>query len=296
MKIFLIFISLLWNSLAYSYSIENHLKISSLSIELIKHCQIPNAVNANEVIQFSGREDSSPHHASIYTRLTNWHFYTHDQKKDDWILSPIIRREFWKRWDFLIKELENSEEQSSELGPLTGAIAHYIQDVTNPAHVVPVYHGPGVKDKFDSFPILETDIRNAFSEHCSSLKEDQFSVLETLEESARKSFSAIQKSFQYQKNGQTYESSFSEAFWLRESDETGFFGEYGALGNNYGETEFKHPIWYRHQNYGPRKTIKRKSHQYKIDESVFKSFSLQQQMDAVVNTARLILFINKTNN
>ncbi|MEC9281864.1 MAG: hypothetical protein VX642_04080 [Bdellovibrionota bacterium] len=297
MKILLITLLVLWHEVGHSYSIKNHEYISTLSIELLEYCGITTALDGKTIVDFSGREDSSPHHASLITRLTNWHFYTNQKKEDDWIFSAFLRRDFWKRWNFLMDEIENNKLQKNEFSALTGAIAHYIQDVSNPSHVIPVYHGPGLKDEFDSYPILADKIRSTFSENCSSLETNPQNIFEILEQTAKNSLNAIEeKTLVFLKDGKQHESSFKEAFWYRAADDDNFFGKYGSLGNNYGKSEFSFPIWRRNQKVGPKKTIKRKSYDYKINAEVFKEFSQQQQTKAVLSTAKMILIMNEVYN
>ena len=45
--------------------------------------------------------------------------------------------------------VQNIEELSEALGALT----HYIQDLANPSHVLPIYHDPSNKDGFDEYPL-----------------------------------------------------------------------------------------------------------------------------------------------
>ena len=79
MKILLITLLVLWHDVGHSYSIKNHEYISTLSIELLEYCGVTTALDGKTIVDFSGREDSSPHHASLITRLTNWHFYTNQK-------------------------------------------------------------------------------------------------------------------------------------------------------------------------------------------------------------------------
>jgi len=34
---------------------------------------------------------------------------------------------------------------------VSGRLTHHIQDMSTPSHVVPVYHGPGLKDEYENF-------------------------------------------------------------------------------------------------------------------------------------------------
>lgn len=290
MKKLLFILSCIWGLRANSYNIDNHKQLSALSFELLDFCQLDFNLDPQELINFSGLEDSSPHHASFFTRLANWHFYTDSKKEDQWIIAKLIRRDFWKRWNNLMEEYQLNSTDKKERSALAGAIVHYIQDVSNPAHIAPVYHGPGLKDKFDSFPILSQALRENFPSLCKQMSYSENSAFEILEKTASSSKQSMHKSFTYKKNGIRHTESFGNAFWHpKESGD--FFGVYGNLGNNFGNTEFEHPKWFHHQNIGPKNTIQRDTAFYEVSESSFHNFALERQSSAILSTAKLILLM-----
>ena len=98
MKPLLFILSGIFSLSAWSYSIPNHHQLTKLSGELLKACKLNYKLNLQEVIDYSGLEDSDPHEGNIGTRLANWHFYHGHDEKDVWFVKGVIRKTFHTRW------------------------------------------------------------------------------------------------------------------------------------------------------------------------------------------------------
>ncbi|GAB7531926.1 hypothetical protein PS3A_43400 [Pseudomonas sp. 3A(2025)] len=92
-----------------------------------------------------------------WQRLTHWHFYNRDGK-----LQPLgfidrsIDRIFAIRVDALEQRLKQERPDITEVYEQAGRVLHYIQDMSVPAHVVPIFHVAGSADPFDSFKRSES--------------------------------------------------------------------------------------------------------------------------------------------
>lgn len=87
-----------------------------------------------------------------WQRLTHWHFYNRDGK-----LQPLgfidrnIDGIFALRVEALEQLLRQKHPDITEVYEQAGRVLHYIQDMSVPAHVVPIFHVAGAADAFDSF-------------------------------------------------------------------------------------------------------------------------------------------------
>jgi hypothetical protein len=105
---------------------------------------------------FSGLEDESP----LIKRYFNWHFY--DAYKDEASAMgrsitgarKSLHHIFNERADSLIEALKKKQKDNTY--EYTGRLLHYIQDMTVPVHVAPIYHYKYLwfdkSDYFDEMP------------------------------------------------------------------------------------------------------------------------------------------------
>ncbi len=91
-------------------------------------------------------------------RMLNWHFYRSNEKiKGKKLIKYTSEDIFAKRITNMKKHKKDDKKRYNNLG----RILHHIQDMSTPAHVIPIYHGPSfsLKDKFN--------IRDYFEEFMS---------------------------------------------------------------------------------------------------------------------------------
>ncbi len=148
----------------------DHQKITRRAIELYQlHCPGPFSGHLNryaeDIVEGSKEADTKP----LTIRATNWHFYPANER-----LKPIKTRLLGlmpitiyptsdhilrRRIDELDKEIRKGI--SDDIFNLVGRILHHIQDMSTPAHVVPVYHGLDVLDLVED----EINVRDSFEEY-----------------------------------------------------------------------------------------------------------------------------------
>jgi hypothetical protein len=153
------------NALAVHPDIHRHVTSVSETVYLdcLKQLGFKNSLKngMNRIVMFSGQEDISP----VLQRFFNWHFF--DAYRDD--EANAMSRHFTgarmslhhiynEHADDLTEALLN--EQGNEVYELTGRLLHYIQDMTVPAHVAPIFHYTFVifdrSDYFDGMPEWRT--------------------------------------------------------------------------------------------------------------------------------------------
>lgn len=147
----------------YAISKEKHKLITNEAVEVYAQCikelgvKDTLAAGLNLIAEASKSEDES----RFFQRYFNWHFY--DAYKDDTehsmgraLTGPrkSLHSIYNKRIDSLVESLVN--KNNNDIYEYSGRLVHFIQDMTVPAHVAPIYHYKflwmGNPDYFDSMP------------------------------------------------------------------------------------------------------------------------------------------------
>lgn len=109
-----------------------------------------------------GKSSASEDDVSFSSKLQrpfHWHFYNNNNliADNDWIPG---QRTSEKRFKTLLEKLgkyidtcklDPDRHNIEDLVEVTGRLMHHIQDMSTPSHVVPVYHGPGVSDHYETY-------------------------------------------------------------------------------------------------------------------------------------------------
>jgi len=131
---------------------------------------------------------------------------------------------------------ENSKDIYADLGH----IAHHLQDMASPPHVVPLMHN--LSDGFENDVDFEGDISSGLS--CEEIKQqgvglDYLTLLDNTGKETLKKIDDTQVPLQMIYAGKVYHPKANmSAFWLTGSGPHDF-GQYGVLGNHYGATSFR---------------------------------------------------------
>lgn len=188
----------------------------------------------NKIINGNLREDINP-----MNKLKFWHFYHPEKDLGKGILGWGFAS-FTERY----KEAQGKLKKRNALKAI-GTMSHYIQDVTNPAHVAPIYHGLG--DSFDFFDFKSFWPQKISKERCAPLfekaevakKKDESSFL-LVDEVTKNTLGKMQETILVSTNTHQGLYSWEDAFWSSKfgpaSKQAGF-GEYGFLGNTFGKPE-----------------------------------------------------------
>jgi len=218
----------------------------------------------DDLIEGSRDADTKP----LHIRSTNWHFY----RAND-LLQPIHIRilglmplTIYPTSDHILKlrigelQKECRKGPSDDLFNLVGRILHHTQDMSTPAHVVPVYHGLDVLDLVED----AINVRDSFEDHSETISEqtladmdisharfnaivanpcDLFSNYDT---AARRSLALLYEgatsTFSARLNGEDTTLPWS-LFWqpwtagLHDDASLHGFGQYGILGKHFGQTD-----------------------------------------------------------
>src|SRR6185312_2705869 len=131
------------------YDPERHGKYTEAAFTLYHdHCKpalLP-CESVGSIVEGAKAED-----ALTLTRACNWHFYNREGQVRWRGVNRNLDAVFRQRIRKLEKQLKTRKSHPSEIYKVAGQVLHYIQDMTVPAHVVPIYHGPGHKDLVDGY-------------------------------------------------------------------------------------------------------------------------------------------------
>jgi hypothetical protein len=223
-------------------------------------------------------EDADHSIGNMWIRGTNWHFYNRGNQYEVDIASPVVKvldRVFTARitdFDRTIGKIVDASDHKNIYNK-AGRVLHYIQDMSVPSHVVPVFHykflGAGVIDKVDGYKLSENEmceVEATIEFDCKAESHDADYPYRLLDASAGDTLDAIKGKVSVIQGKQVMMdrseihqqqlavAGFNENpkemgwgnFWCydamdgyeqcRKSGEKGFFGIYGSLGNSFGET------------------------------------------------------------
>ena len=206
-----------------------------------------------------------------------WGYYDRaDQQQRTlmWVIDTRLHDHFKQ----LETDIAGAKEMSDRYSDL-GYIVNYLQNMTSPAHVVPVYFTRwwrfSLSDRFDGYPIDEGALReSAANIDCANLLQTQSSnqtIDDLLRDTASATLLAVQR--RIDSLPVTW-----QAFW-KLADDPEQFGEYGRAGNNFG----------RHVEFrcGETKCAL-------LDKDpIYDAFAFERHLDAVHVTMRAMLWMQR---
>ena len=225
---------------AYAYEGPIHQQLSFIAARHYNNCVERDEVRLSALqARYMAKANAEQADGGFWRGLFRWNFYNRDNQKPRslmWVVETRLHRGF----EQLVGSLDRSESLADRYSNL-GRVINHLQDMTSPAHVVPVFVSRwwrfNVGDRFDEFPIDEVELNQQLGADCAQVRGIIQDTVNTrykdlLRLTAETTFSAVKEDIE----GLPFT---WEVFW--EPDEnTGSFGEYGAAGNNYGrETAFK---------------------------------------------------------
>jgi len=164
------------------------------------------------------------------------HFYHPYKKLNDLTRYDSSMRVIELEYEILSLDLKDFYFSLKPYQALGHAI-HHLQDVTVPAHVVPVMHA--LKDGFEEMRLTQDDLpKFRFDQkYCGQLKQKKTnSLFDILFESAEITLLSLETPLEIYIDGEKRILNY-KAFWQPSEKEE--FGSYGVLGNHFGESEFE---------------------------------------------------------
>ncbi len=139
-----------------------HNRIALMAYHFLEQCghkSITRHYSINDiytVVNGSTSVDTSVLPFSIYNRLFDWHFYKAEKSIENGTLTLVdtpwflFNGTFKNPWKKLLVKYQKENDRNEKLKWL-GGFAHFIEDMANPAHIIPAFHMAGVKDGIDDF-------------------------------------------------------------------------------------------------------------------------------------------------
>ena len=156
--------------LALAYEPEIHQKLTFLAAKQFNRCvdgtDLPglNALQVRIVAKANARQAD----LNFFVRIFRWNYYDRSGVGDRDILWVIDTR-FHEHFDQLVRRVAAAEDAHDRYRN-AGRIIGYIQDVSSPAHAVPVYAARwwrlSTKDRFDRYPVDEERLAEAVAGRC----------------------------------------------------------------------------------------------------------------------------------
>jgi hypothetical protein len=311
-----------------AYSIDNHDALSNLAVKRFNHCAKELASQGVEltslgspetraIIEGSKAEDEQ----APLKRASSWHFYDPARRLGDksilvfrdFVDEPALHERFNELEIFTRSKLQISGIGDAYIYRSVGRMLHYLQDVTVPAHVVPVFHPSPKKlgDAFDSYEISGQAFNEGLADGgatCDAMWAEVKSVNsfnDLLNKMGDHTLDVIDKETVTTKEG--VQGTWSKQFWsdipsefcrkkameqmTNEEREAGkkpsldhCFGTYGVFGNNFGNTSFCDSLvvfgW-----------CSKTRHQ--VAEEVYKQFALARHRDAVEVSVKAMMLLQR---
>ncbi len=171
---------------------------------------------------------------NFFVRMFRWQYYNRDDQtnRSAW---GLVETRFHDRFVELIDTLQSGKQRRRQLTSF-GQMLSFIQKVSSPPYVVPVFTGRwwrfSLGDRFNRFPIDAKRVESALTGRCAEILSGPSTYQQILERTAENTLQAVRSPIKDLPT--TWES-----FWkfARKPDE---FGEYGRAGNSFGQrTEFR---------------------------------------------------------
>ena len=268
---------LLFSSLnMLAYTPENHSLITQAAIDYLNDKYAYDFISkeeAEKIIKGNVSEDRLWY--KWFVRLFNHHFYNP--------FKPLKLRTSFRsiqvRFDRISKRAFR-KIQSKKYFYRVGELLHHVQDLSNPAHSVPVYHFKNPTDQFDGQDLIKTfKFESEIDTNTRYTSPYHASILKPV---AQQTLQNIQDKFEIKvqiAGAQSTKIIDWTYFWKENPNR--WFGCYGYLGAPYkGE---------KSDNY-LQDTIQKGDTLYHIDSTIYRAFSKKQYDLAVKKTAEFIYY------
>ncbi|WP_221740596.1 hypothetical protein [Achromobacter denitrificans] len=141
---------------AGAFDAEMHPAYTKQAVTAYRHCGGGTLSEQQAEAYADGTEAEDSNLVTLGQRAANWHFHNRDGKlQDGWFVNRSLDVIFAKRNDELEALLTARKLDTEKIYKQAGRVLHYIQDMSVPAHVVPVYHAKlpllGGGDPFDAY-------------------------------------------------------------------------------------------------------------------------------------------------
>jgi len=221
---------------ALAYDGQIHQRLTFLAAKQFNRCVAGTEVEPVTPLEvrYMARSSVATADPNFLVRMFRWGYYDRADEAERSAFWLVDTR-FHAHFNELLRQLDGTTDDVERFQEF-GRIASYLQLVTSPAHVVPVYTARfwrlSLADRFDSYPVDDAAVEAVIGDDCSFLEEPPPAYRDILRKAALSTLAAVQQPIAGMPT--TW-----EAFWSL-ADEERSFGDYGPAGNTFGrKTEFR---------------------------------------------------------
>ena len=226
---------------AFAYERDVHQQITFIAAKQMSRCEsLPDlapdvrlsALDTRYIVKANVAQAGS----NVFVRMFRWNYYNPMGDEVKPVLG-IIDTRFDTHFNVLLEELSESDQRQQRLS-MFGRILSYVQDVTSPAKVVPVFTGRwwrfSFSDRFDKFPVDVTRLEKALGNYCADLEPhyrlDKADIANAMNTLVRRT--AVETLRNVEMNIDGFPITWA-SYWQPAKNEKEF-GAYGIAGNNFG--------------------------------------------------------------
>ncbi len=220
-----------------AYDAEIHQQLTFIAARQLNRCmQADSRVPLLSALEtrYIAKANVAQADPNVFVRMFRWPYYNRADQTNRSTLGVIDTR-FHDHFKALLRDMEEANSRRQQLREL-GRVINYVQDVSSPAHAVPVYTGRwwrlSMGDRFDRYRLRSERVESAAQSLCGALLPMPVSLSAVLADAAQETIYAVQGPI-------TGFPATWESYWKLAQNEDEF-GEYGRAGNSFGErTEFR---------------------------------------------------------
>ena len=153
--------------------------------------------SARGLIRDANRDEDE---SNFPSRLFNWHFYNparNEYRKGLLIFDESLERTFSR----IEGRIESGTLRGEEAHRYIGRVLHYLEDMTVPAHVVPVYHGPNLPWAAHRFDFTKIKISDSVDSYLVDGKPPGDRLREELERTLADTCQTLSTATEYDEDG-----------------------------------------------------------------------------------------------
>lgn len=268
-------------SFAHAYDGPLHQQLTFLAAKQFNRCVngTPEPLLTPLQVRYMARANVVQAEGGWFRSMFRWNYYDRGAKSKQnllWLIETRVHGHF----DTNVKALATADDMAERFSNL-GRVANTLQDMTSPAHVVPVYMARwwrlSMGDRFNAFPLDEQAVASALGDDCADVYGRPLPFEEILETTADATLAALTSPI----DGLPVS---WEAFWKLDENPAAF-GSYGVAGNSFGrKSAFNCPAL------GPDTDSGRSRQRCVLleDDPIYAAFAVARHEQAVRATIRAI--------
>lgn len=269
---------ILWSSAGLGYEGRLHQELTFVAARVFNSCVEQERLAARPLtplqVRYIAKTNRRQAQSNVFTRMFRWNYYDRaDQSARSWLW--LVDTRFHAHFAEIERRLGTPRSQAAFFSDL-GRVVNYVQDVTSPAHSVPVYTGRfwrfSLSDRFNSYGIDQQALLRSLDGACEQALDTPDAFQSILRRSAEDTMAAVQAPVPGMPTTWT-------AFW-RPSADPGDFGDYGPAGNNFGRA-----VQFRCG--GKERCVLLEG------DPLYRSFAMSRHRDAVLGTMRVLLHAHR---